>query len=195
MYMCIFFLQRLGVLPPLRALCPKELARLPAPPPLDQQQRQQQQQQQQQADDPIFGGTEAARAVLSSDGSSGGGGGGGSAGGREDVRLLDPRLRGLWVREEALDDLVAAVDGRAADLNRAKQRALAANGSGGGAVAGGVAHADADADGGAGAHAAAAVAAVGHDLTQLLVGFLCYWELPFGAWAEGRHRWGGVDRG
>jgi hypothetical protein len=30
MYMCVFFLQRLGVLPPLRALCPDDVLRAPA---------------------------------------------------------------------------------------------------------------------------------------------------------------------
>lgn len=129
MYMCVFFLQRLGVLPPLRALCPPELAALP---------------------------------VARPDGYSD----------YEDVRLLDPRLRDLWVDEATLDRLISDVDGRAAEVNRRKR----------GALEGGPPPPPGD------AHTPAALAAIGHDLTQLLVGFLCYWELPFGAWAEGRHR-------
>ncbi|GBF94199.1 hypothetical protein Rsub_06469 [Raphidocelis subcapitata] len=131
MYMCVFFLQRLGVLPPLRALCPDDVVRLPAP----------------------------------------------GAGGEEfeEARLLDPRLRSYWVQSDSLDWLVREVEAAAEDVVAAKTRALdpgAANGRG---------HAH---DG----HARAAVGAKDLGLAQLLAGFLSFWELPFGAWAEGRLR-------
>ncbi|KAI8464273.1 MAG: hypothetical protein J3K34DRAFT_120977 [Monoraphidium minutum] len=147
MYMVIFFLQTLGVLPPLRALCPDELARLPRPP-----------------------GAPADPAAAA-------GGRGGADEEYEEVRLLDPRLRSLWVRPAALDDLIAAVEARAAAANERKRAALSGNGAAAAAAAAG-----------GDPHAAAAVAAVRFELTQLLAGFLLYWEAPLAAWGEGRLR-------
>ena len=115
--LCVFFLQRLGVLPPLRALCEPRLAE---------------------------GG----------------------------ARLLDARLRHLWVDEGALDLLVAAVDARAAEINAAKRRHRRGDG----------------AEGEHAAHAAAAAAAEGLQVSQLFAGFLAFWERPFAAWAAGRLR-------
>jgi hypothetical protein len=149
MYMCVFFLQRMGVLPPLRTLCPPELTRVrvvgrPRP----------------EGDDGAAGGAEEREEY-------------------EEVRLLDPRLRSLWLESHTLEELVAAVDARAGEVNDRKQRALAARAAGGSAAA--AAAGD--------AHTAAALGALEYDLTQLLAGFLCYWEVPMAAWAEGRLRY------
>lgn len=225
MYMCIFFLQRVGVLPPLRMLCPEELTKLPknhhdvagsghqhhphqhhkhqgkahaqqhvqedgqqgVVGGEEQQQDGYGEEQQPQQPSSSLNGTHMLEQQQHQHQSNE------STESNKDLRLLDPRLRSLWVRPDALDALIKVVEDRAVKVNERKQlahsgaaRNSSASGSGGGSEGGSegeegdVAMMD--------AHAAAAVAAVKHDLTQLLVGFLLYWEIPLGVWAEGRHR-------